>query len=317
MKSKYYFDFPSISLYGLICLGLSLFILFSTLPKEEKHITLERQIENLDFQDKGLYLTFINDDTNYVFYEFDDVKYDVFKQFKGGEKVIIEVEDDYQKFNYAIIKKMIYSNNVLFDSTEHYYNHNMHITNVFAPTTIALIVAYILIVLFSIKRVDKLQENINTKFKFVINNKNGITQFGIMFTVFGTIPFFMFLIQYLLEIVDYDFFCFGYVFTLFTVLGLLLIYVSLREQFKLNNGIYSYRHFFRKQTIKVQDIRNVEIKIDSMGSNMKIIFYDKKGKKAISFYDNGRGFLDGVFISSLKEYRIKYIYKTKKNEIYR
>ena len=50
---------------------------------------------------------------------------------------------------------------------------------------------------------------------------------------------------------------------------------------------------------------------------INVIFYDKNGKKAISFFDNGRGFIDGVFISSLKEYRISYNYKTKKNEVYR
>ena len=31
---------------------------------------------SLDFQEKGLYLKFVNDDTQYVFYEFNDIKYD-------------------------------------------------------------------------------------------------------------------------------------------------------------------------------------------------------------------------------------------------
>ena len=174
-----------------------------------------------------------------------------------------------------------------------------------------------LICIFSIKRVDKLKSNINTKFHFIINNKNGVVQFGIVFAVFGLISFIMFLIQYLLKIVDYDFFCFGYVFIFFAILGSILIYLALREQFKFDKETYTYRHFFRKQSIKVQDVRNVQINLDSLGTVMKVIFYDKDGKKAISFFDNGRGFMDGVFISSLKEYHISYDYKTKKNEVYR
>lgn len=304
-------------MYGLICLGLSLFILFATLPKQENHINFERKIESLDFQEKGLYLKFINDDTQYVFYEFNDIKYDMFKQFQFGDEVIIAVEDDYQKYDYAIIKKMIYNNELLFDSSEYYYNHNMHITNVFAPTSIALIITYLLICIFSIKRVDKLKCNINTKFHFIINNKNGVVQFGIVFAVFGLISFIMFLIQYLLTIVDYDFFCFGYVFIFFAILGSVIIYLALREQFKFDKETYTYRHFFRKQSIKVQDVRNVQINLDALGTVKKVIFYDKNGKKAISFFDNGRAFIDGVFISSLKEYRISYNYKTKKNEVYR
>jgi hypothetical protein len=67
-------------LYGLICLGLSLFILFATLPKQENHITFERKIESLDFQEKGLYLKFVNDDTQYVFYEFNDIKYELINE---------------------------------------------------------------------------------------------------------------------------------------------------------------------------------------------------------------------------------------------
>ena len=304
-------------MYGLICLGLSLFILFATLPKQENHITFERKIESLDFQEKGLYLKFVNDDTQYVFYEFNDIKYDMFKHFQFGDEVIISVEDDYKKYDYAIIKKMIYNNELLFDSSEYYYNHNMHITNVFAPTSIALIITYLLICIFSIKRVDKLKCNINTKFHFIINNKNGVVQFGIVFAVFGLISFIMFLIQYLVTIVDYDFFCFGYVFIFFAILGSVIIYLALREQFKFDKETYTYRHFFRKQSIKVQDVRNVQINLDSLGTVKKVIFYDKNGKKAISFFDNGRAFIDGVFISSLKEYRISYNYKTKKNEVYR
>ena len=43
---KYYFDFPTISLYGLICLVLSLFILFATLPKQENHNLSELKLRN-------------------------------------------------------------------------------------------------------------------------------------------------------------------------------------------------------------------------------------------------------------------------------
>ena len=34
--------------------------------------------------------------------------------------------------------------------------------------------------------------------------------------------------------------------------------MALREQFKFDKETYTYRHFFRKQSIKVQDIRNTE-----------------------------------------------------------
>jgi hypothetical protein len=74
--------------------------------------------------------------------------------------------------------------------------------------------------------------------------------------------------------------------------------LALREQFKFDKETYTYRHFFRKQSIKVQDVRNVQINLDSLGTVKKVIFYDKNGKKAISFFDNGRAFIDGVFIST-------------------
>lgn len=66
--SKINSNYPIVSLYGLLFLGLSLFILIASIPKkDENHITLERCLESIVVDDVRANIKFYNDDTKYVF----------------------------------------------------------------------------------------------------------------------------------------------------------------------------------------------------------------------------------------------------------
>ena len=314
MNKKYQFKFPITSLLGLVCLGLTVFILLVSIPKKDNNnIILEKKVEKIVYQEKGLYINFYEDETNYVFYELNGVKYDIFKQIKLKDSVIIEVEENYKNFDYAIIQKLTYQDSVLFDFTEYYYNRNMNITNIFAPTALTIIITYLLIIIFSIKKTEKIK--VNEKSNFLIKNEKGALELGIIVAVFGTIAFLMFLIQYLYKIIDYAFFSFSYFFVLFAILGGLLVYMCIREKFQLKDEIYSYRYMFKNRNIKLEDIKKVEIYLDSLLAFVRVTFYNKKGDKIISFLDNGMVFDKGYFIQSLKHYDIRYSYKTKYIEV--
>ena len=307
---KIYIDFPFISLLGLICVLISLFLLFVSLPKSnDEYISFNRTVESISIKDNAMHTKFIEDDIDYVFYEYGDVTFEDLNDINNGDKVEIFVAKNYQEPKYAIIYKLVVDNRVIFDSMEYHYHHDMAIVNVFAPTVIGLLLTYILIFVFSIK-VKEEKVEVKDRIDYIIKNPINHISISIVFTVFGMVSFLSFLIQYLCKFITTDFFNYSYVFLFFALLGLLLIYVLIVENFKLENGIYSYRHPFKKQSIKTEDIDHVEIYLPS-ASLYKVTFYDTNGKKAIRFRDDGSAFTNGYFLRSLKNNKIKYEYRTK------
>lgn len=316
MKKKY-IDFPYMSLVGLVCLVISLFIVFCSIPdSKSEYLNFEKTIENIELKEETLHFDFVDDETKYIFYEYDDITFEDFNNLSVGDNVVVFVDKDYQDFKYAVIYKMIFNDQVIFDSIEYYHHHDISVVNVFAPTSIILLLTYLFIFIFSIKA--KGVENTNEqKIDFIIKNPYSQVATGVVFGVFGLVPFICFLIQYMLELISIDLFNFAYVFLIFIVLGILLILVSVIECFKLENERYTYQHLLRKQSISIEEIDRVEIYLKNLISLCEITFYNIDGKKVIVFRDNGLVFAKGYLIRSLKHHKIKYLYKTKTGEIYK
>ena len=159
--SKINSNYPIVSLYGLLFLGLSLFILIASIPKkDENHITLERCLESIVVDDVRANIKFYNDDTKYVFNEFADVTYDILLSLEINSNVIITLEDDYKDYKYARIKKLEYDRKVIFDFIVHDYQHKINIVNIFAPTSLLILLAYVTI-LFNFLSSEKMIINQN------------------------------------------------------------------------------------------------------------------------------------------------------------
>lgn len=314
---KRYIDFPKISLVGLICLLISLFVLIGSFPKSNEHyITFDRIIENVSIEEDAMHVKFLEDPLDYIFYEYDDVTFESLSDIKNGDFVKVTVAKNYKKFKYIIMYKMEKGNEIIYDSLQYYYKHDMAVVNVFAPTTAALILTYLLIFIFSIKVKEDESEAIDYN-KFKINYNRHVVSAGIVFGVFGFVPFVCFLIQYLSKMIDSNLFGFGYVFLLFIPISILLIYCSVIEYFKLENGKYSYSKFSGKKFININEIDRVEICMLPLTSLCKIDFYDTNGKIAITFTDDGKVFSKGLFLNSMKKNNIKYEYKTVTEVVYK
>ena len=216
-------NYPAVSLYGLIFLGISLFISIASIPKkDENHIVLERCLESIEIDDVRANIKFHNDDTKYVFNEFADVTYDVLLTLETNSNVIITLEDDYKDNKYARIKKLEYDNKVIFDSIEHDYQHNINIVNIFAPTTILIVLAYLAILFNSIKTEKVIKREDINKFscRYILEDNSS---FGFIILVFGLGSFSGFLFQYILGNADFSFFVFGFIFLICAVIGIIMI----------------------------------------------------------------------------------------------
>lgn len=278
MKKKY-IDFPYMSLVGLICLVISLFITFGSMPDSQSdYLFFEKTIENIELKDEALHFDFEDDETQYIFYEYGTITFEDLSNLSIGDSVDIYVVNDYQKFNYAIIYKLIMDGQVIYDSIEYYYHYDISVVNVFAPTSIALLLTYLFIFIFSIKTKTE-ETKIEDTIDFIIKNPYSQISTGAVFSVFGLVTFLCFLIQHLSGLISIDLFNFSYVFLFFIILGLLIIYASIVECFKLENGKYIYQHLFRKQYISIDDIDHVEIYLKSLTSLCKVTFYNVNGKK--------------------------------------
>lgn len=224
--SKINSNYPIVSLYGLLFLGLSLFILIASIPKkDENHITLERCLESIVVDDVRANIKFYNDDTKYVFNEFADVTYDILLSLEINSNVIITLEDDYKDYKYARIKKLEYDGKVIFDFIVHDYQHKINIVNIFAPTSLLILLAYVTILFNSIKQdeINKRSDISKFSFHYILEDNSS---FGFIIFVFGLASFSGFLLQYLLGNVDFSFFAFGFIFLLFAVIGIIIILID-------------------------------------------------------------------------------------------
>lgn len=75
----------------------------------------------------------------------------------------------------------------------------------------------------------------------------------------------------------------------------------LKEYLKLDNGIYTYQGFFRHQSAKAKDIKEVRI---TSGMVINVLFIDKNNNVVLKYRDNGSSFKDGKLKKSLNYYKI-------------
>lgn len=86
----------------------------------------------------------------------------------------------------------------------------------------------------------------------------------------------------------------------FLVLGLIGMYAYKKECFMYKGKEYTYIKPFRKsQSAPVHEIDKVVVRT-TQGVIMYVYFYDKDGKKLISFADDGTAFKSGEFEDSLE-----------------
>lgn len=85
------------------------------------------------------------------------------------------------------------------------------------------------------------------------------------------------------------------------------LYVYKKEEFSLNDGVFTYVKIFKKrQSVKVENIDYVIIR--KAGVLYKVKFVNKKAETALSFLDDGTAFDDDVFINALNALHIPVKY---------
>ena len=85
------------------------------------------------------------------------------------------------------------------------------------------------------------------------------------------------------------------------------LYVDKKEEFSLNDGVFTYVKIFKKrQSVKVENIDYVIIR--KAGVLYKVKFVNKKAETALSFLDDGTAFDDDIFINALNALHIPVKY---------
>ena len=290
----------------VMALIFMLWIIFiSKTPKEL--IALDRSLEQITYEDDTAYIHFQNDDTDYVFYEFDDVTLDCLKVLQTGDTVTVYVFEDYQNFTYALITKMIFKGEILFDSAEHDSAHNQNVTFIVCSIFLTSLAA----ILTALRHKGKPIEN--TVMQFEIRNPYWVSIFARFFIAMGLSGFLSFTLLYGLGRLERENYPIAFIFLFFSLLGGLLLYTYIRESFSLKNGVYTYvKPFKRAQSVSRTELKCVTI--EPGFSISRIVFYDKNDTKVMHFYDDGSAFTGNLFIDSLKAYDIPLIYKHNPNQ---
>ena len=274
-------------------------------PKE--YIALDRTLEQITYENDTAYINFQNDDVDYVFYEFDNITLDCLETIQPGDTVAIYVSDNYQNFTYALICKMVFNGQVLFDSAEHDIRHDQNISFIFLSTLLTSLAA---ILIASLRKKQKIE---NSDIDFEIKNSRWVYIFSLFITAAGFGGFSSFTLLYCLGRLEGDTYLFSLIFLFFLALGGLLLYVYTKEKFTLIDGVYTYSRPFRHS----QSVCHTELKCVTFERTRlfpRIVFWDMNGKKAICFFDDGTAFTDDVFLNSLKKYDIPLIQQSNRRK---
>ena len=112
-----------VKLFFIIVCTVIIGILVTTFNKIDNYVEFNYKIESIEKNDKGMYITFVGDENlsqkeqginiSYVIYK-NDVDLDILSELKIGEYVNITVEDNYGSFQYTIIYKMEYKNEITY-----------------------------------------------------------------------------------------------------------------------------------------------------------------------------------------------------------
>ena len=203
---KRHIDFPWASLFGLVFVAVSIFLILISIPvSDDAYISFERKIETVIKENNAVYFSFVNDRTAYVFREAGEATFEDVSHLQSGDTVTVHVRKDYQEPTYAIIYKMEANGQVVYDIMEYHYHHNLAIVRIFGSTVVALLLTYLFIFLKSIKT-EQEPFSVKESMDFIIKHPKGPISFGILSIVFGAVSFLGFLIEYLCRTISLYFF---------------------------------------------------------------------------------------------------------------
>lgn len=92
------------------------------------------------------------------------------------------------------------------------------------------------------------------------------------------------------------------VFSAFLLLCLFGVYGYFKEELKLENGIYTYRGFFKTQSCNAKDVKAVMV--DTSSNAIKVVFVGKNNQMLLKYRDLGTTFKSGELKRSLNYYKI-------------
>jgi hypothetical protein len=289
-------------------LSIITLILFSNLDNGSNYINFDYEIESITYEDNDLYLTFIGDESIkqredgisilYVIYEH-DVDLSLLDELSVGDNVNITVKDNYGKVKYAIIYEMEYKGETLFSIIED-YSASEHNNKLIFISFFLSIIGYLIFLCFYH---EKERENKTTD--FIIKNPLWAKYFFIGFIVGSLGVILSFTILYLLNLCDFDYFVFNFVFYFFLLLGIFGVYVCVKEKFIFQNQVFSYHKIFGKtRSVKVSQIKIILVKPNDNGIISKVEFYDHNDNKVFWFLDDGTSFKDNFFLTACDKYDI-------------
>jgi hypothetical protein len=289
-------------------LSIITLILFSNLDNGSNYINFDYEIESITYEDNDLYLTFIGDESIkqredgisilYVIYEH-DVDLSLLEDLRVGDNVNITVKDNYGKVKYAIIYEMEYKGETLFSIIED-YSASEHNNKLIFISFFLSIIGYLIFLCFYHEK-----ERENKPTDFIIKNPLWAKYFFIGFIVGSLGVILSFTILYLLNLCDFDYFVFNFVFYFFLLLGIFGVYVCVKEKFIFQNQVFSYHKIFGKtRSVKVSQIKIILVKPNDNGIISKVEFYDHNDNKVLWFLDDGTSFKDNLFLSACNKYDI-------------
>lgn len=289
-------------------LSIIVLILFSNLDNGSNYINFEYEIESITYEDDDLYLTFIGDESIkqredgisilYVIYEH-DVDLSLLDELSVGDNVNITVKDNYGKVKYAIIYEMEYKGETLFSIIED-YSASEHNNKLIFISFFLSIIGYLIFLCFYHEK-----ERENKPNDFIIKNPLWAKYFFIGFIVGSLGVILSFTILYLLNLCDFDYFVFNFVFYFFLLLGIFGVYVCVKEKFIFQNQVFSYHKIFGKtRSVKVSQIKIILVKPNDNGIISKVELYDYNDNKVLWFLDDGTSFRDNLFLTACDKYDI-------------
>ena len=260
-------------------------------------IEMERTVVFVKTENNAAYIRFAEEETTFVFYEFENTELSCLAELREGDLVVVTVESDYLEFENALLQRLTVGDRVLFDSIAFYRDGN-----VTAKDSIcwALLVGLAAALVLELKgKTEKQTEH----YEFEIRNSRAALTVGWSLSLGGSAGALVFPVRWLLGCLNAGRMLYGLIFLFFALIGYLLVYIYHRECFAFQNGVFFYRKVFAKtETARISDVR--EVCYLRSGLFVKVIFYGKNGETLISFFDDGTAFKNGAFERALKAYRI-------------
>lgn len=261
-------------------------------------------------KDQNVYFEFVDDYKDeetkvhnvYSFTEYKDVKADyVVDNICVGDSITITIENISGNFTYILIDKIEKNDIVIFDSIEHYQNHNRNLRLIFIPSIIILSLFLIVMCYLDF-------EKNNTASKFIIRNSKFTASFFIFSILLGTVIPVMFSVLLIIHKISLELYKYSFVFYLFLLLGILGITVFLLNYIKYDSNYYYIRTTFKKQ-IKINKCDIEKVLFDKTGNKKsKSGLYTKNDKKIIEYSFELVYYLSKeYFIRSLKENGTKFV----------